>query len=135
MLINQKQSNLFIMSKQSKVSAEQSTNNVETKNVSLIRKFIGLNYETMNASEKKKFREKRRKQLFQIIDNYILAKQGKKANFDKKANFEEFKQFVTNNYNIPLSDCESVFHGQSENVRKQYFAAYIQDFKMYLQGK
>jgi hypothetical protein len=122
------------MKKVSEQSANVSTN-VETKNVSLVRKFIGLNYETLNASEKKKFREKRRKQLFQIIDNYILAKQGKKANFDKKANFEEFKQFVTNNYNIPLSDCESVFNGQSENVRKQYFAMYIQDFKMYLSGK
>lgn len=130
--------NLLIQFTMSKAKQSANVSNVETKqiesaNVSLVRKHK-IDYSTLSQSEQKKLREKRRKGLFNIIDKYILSKKGKNS-VDEKTLFEEFKAYVLNNYNIPLSECESVFSGTSANVRSEYWKIFIPAFKKYLSGK
>jgi len=106
------------------------TNNVERTNVT--KKFVNLSYETMDKNAQKKFREKRRTELFAIIAKREMSILKKDSTFDSNANFESFKEFITNNYNLALSQVDAIFKGQADNNRKQSFAVYIAAFKVYL---
>jgi hypothetical protein len=129
------------MKKQNQNSAKVETTKVENAKVenstvenvnvsSLIRKHK-IDYSNISQKEQKNIREKRRKGLFNIIDKYILSKKGKNS-VDEKQLFEEFKQYITNNYNVPLSECENVFNGNSQNIRSEYWKMFIPTFKAYL---
>ena len=101
--------------------------NVETSTHLVTKKFIGLNYEKLNAKEQKRFRSAKRTQLFKIIDAKIISLLTKNASFDSKKNFAEFKTFCKDNYSLSLDNVSDVFKGNGH--RKESFDKYIELYK------
>lgn len=119
-------------SNQKSVSAKTDEKNAnEISSVLSVKKFANLNYEKLNAKEQKRFRSSIRRKLFAIIsEKEILQLSKSETKETSKANFETFKKFVKENYNIPFTEVQNVFKGNG--TKKISFDNYIAEFKKYL---